>query len=230
MSSEPFVFDDFSVGSRLADGVTASLWEEGWRHFGGQFFRYSHSIYAGELQHIVPVRIDLSRFKLSKSQRRVLNKNADLQCEWRPAEVNAELEALFEVHKERFTDNMPSDLYDFLSRAPDSFPCICEMFLVHSNGECVAASYCDLDGAAASAVYGMFAPEHSTRGLGIFTLLKEIERAIDEGRRWHYLGYATREASIYDYKKQFSGLEGFEWGSGQWEADPFRATTDSAKD
>jgi arginine-tRNA-protein transferase len=62
----------------------------------------------------------------------------------------------------------------------------------------------------------MFEPAHSARGLGIFTLLQELEWARSAGMRYAYPGYATVGPSHYDYKKQFRGLEAFDWSSGKW--------------
>jgi len=36
--------------------------------------------------------------------------------------------------------------------------------------------------------------------------------------RYVYPGYATLGPSHYDYKKQFRGLEGYDWASGKWRA------------
>ncbi|TLD70038.1 GNAT family N-acetyltransferase [Phragmitibacter flavus] len=221
MQHHPMLFEEFAVEAVVATGVMDHLWQLGWRHFGAQFFRYSMNVHAGEWQHIVPVRIDLERFELSKSQRRGLRKNEDLVCEWLPASVDEELVQVFEAHKNRFHDNVPTSLHDFVSLMPGNFPCACELLRCRLGGTCVAASFCDVDELATSSVYGLFAPDHSIRSLGIFTLLKEIERAMEQGRRWHYLGYASHEAGIYDYKKRFAGLEGFDWASETWVRNPF---------
>lgn len=52
-----------------------------------------------------------------------------------------------------------------------------------------------------------FTPEFSGRGLGIYTLLQEIELARQLGKPVPHLGYRYREPSFYDYKRQFSGTE-----------------------
>jgi arginine-tRNA-protein transferase len=62
----------------------------------------------------------------------------------------------------------------------------------------------------------MFDPAAAVRGLGIFTLLKEIEFAINNGKVFFHLGYTYEGESFYDYKKRFRALERFDW-SGGWE-------------
>jgi len=67
-----------------------------------------------------------------------------------------------------------------------------------------------------SGIYAMFDPEEAQRGLGIFTMLKEIEFAISNGKEFYYQGYAYEGESFYDYKKRFRGTECFDWRGG-WE-------------
>ena len=58
--------------------------------------------------------------------------------------------------------------------------------------------------------------DSSKRSLGTFTLLQEIDFCRAAGLRWLYTGYATREPSVYDYKKQFRGTEYLNWSAGEW--------------
>lgn len=223
MSLDPLIYDEFRVDQVLLEGATAFFWNEGWRHFGGHYYRYNMTFEEDRLIHIVPVRINLKEFQFSKSQRRVLRKNADLEIIWRKAEVNDELEDLFHRHKSRFKSNVPSSLLNFVDPDVGHFPCRCDLLECRLNGILVAASYCDNDGDACSSVYGMFDPDHSHRGLGQFTLLLEIQRALEEGKRWHYLGYASVEPGIYDYKKNFSALQGYNWMEKKWYPEPGNA-------
>ena len=57
----------------------------------------------------------------------------------------------------------------------------------------------------------MFHPEESSRRLGIFTMLLELDWAQQNGMTFYYPGYAYREPSHYDYKKEFRGLEYYDW-------------------
>jgi arginine-tRNA-protein transferase len=193
------------------------LWEAGWRHFGETFFRYSLSIDEYSVKTITPLRVNLDKFSLSKNQRRVLKKNADLHCTFVPASLSPEAHAMFQRHKERFSDNVPDNLDTFLSASPANLPCPAEECRVYLGEELIALSYLDLGAVGTSAVYGMFEPVHSERSLGILTMLKEIEYTQSRGSRYYYPGYATLEPSAYDYKKQLRGLEVLDWQTGLWD-------------
>lgn len=211
----PLLNQAFSCES-VPPEVMDRLWAAGWRHFGESFFRYNVSMDSEGVKEITPLRLNLEDFRPSKSQRRVLNRNRDLRHEFAPATLSHEARAMFHRHKGRFRENMPDELETFLSATPGSVPCECLECRVFDGSELVALSYLDLGGRATSSVYGMFEPVHSKRSLGIYTMLLEIEYSRRRGCAFYYPGYATREPSAYDYKKQFQGLEVLNWETGAW--------------
>ncbi|MCF7788140.1 MAG: hypothetical protein K9N47_18605 [Prosthecobacter sp.] len=211
------VLDDAFICDSVPAEVMDQAWAAGWRHFGRHFFRYStQQATDGSLQTITPLRIDLASCTPTKSQRRVLNKNADLRTEIVPAVIDDELRALFQRHKQRFTHNIPDTLETFLGPDPAQGPCPCRMLRVFDGPRLIAASFYDLGQYSASSIYGIFEPEYSKRSLGIFTMLLEIQHCRTSGLRWLYPGYATREPSLYDYKKQFRSTQYLDWTAGRW--------------
>jgi arginine-tRNA-protein transferase len=211
----PFINEQF-----FAEHVTPAqldlLLADGWRQFGTQFFRYSYGFYELDVRLVIPLRIRIASFELSKSQRRTLRRNVDLNTVVRPVTLTPDAEQLFQTHKQRFKSGLPDSIYDFLSMRPDLEPCEAQEVAVYDSDRLIAASYFDIGATANSGIYAMFDPEYSSRRLGIYTLLREIEIARDLGREFYYLGYAYEGSSFYDYKKQFSGSEWFDW-SGNWQ-------------
>ena len=206
--------EEFFAASILPEQLDALL-DEGWRHFGTHFFRYSLNLYRGEIRRVVPLRVRLADFRISKSQRRVLRKNADLRVESGPIKITGETEKLFDRHKQRFDHSVPASVYEFVSSEPDTVPCDGREVAVYDGDRLVAVSYFDVGENTLSGIYAMFDPDEAERGLGIFTMLKEIEFARETGRAFYYQGYAYEGESFYDYKKRFSGTEAFDW-MGSW--------------
>lgn len=210
----PFINQQFH-----ADQVTPAqldkLLADGWRHFGTEFFRYSYAFYGLDIRRVVPLRIRLADFSLSRSQRRTLRRNDDLVFVIRPIEITDEAEALFESHKRRFKIGAPGSIYDFLSLEPSNRPCEARELAVYDDDRLVAVSYFDVGASSLSGIYALFDPVKSSRRLGILTMLKEIEHAIETGKGFYYQGYSYEGPSFYDYKKQFRGSERFDWG-GNW--------------
>lgn len=210
-----FINEEF-YASKVSPRRLDALLENGWRHFGAHFFRYNLGFYENEIRAVQPLRVRLSDFTSSKSQRRVLRRNRDLQSVVRPVEIDAEKEKLFERHKRRFKRDAPASIYDFLDiDDAANTPCAALEICVYDNEKLLAASFFDVGETAVSSVYAIFAPEESTRSLGILTMLLEIDFAIKAGKKFYYSGYAYAGNSFYDYKKRFSALERFDW-SRRW--------------
>jgi arginine-tRNA-protein transferase len=143
-----------------------------------------------------------------------MRRNADVELRIRPAELKEDRQRLFDLHKQRFKENVPNSLEDFLGPAPQAGPCLTVEVGAFLGGRLVGASYLDVGDTAVSSIYGFFDPEESKRSLGHATLIWEILLARRTGKRWHYPGYAYVEPSSYDYKKRFAPLEFFDWE--QW--------------
>jgi leucyl-tRNA---protein transferase len=205
-----FINEAFYADLVLPDQLDKLL-ERGWRHFGTHFFRYSYGFYELDIRQVIPLRIRLEDFSESKSQRRILRRNADLKTQTRPIKITAEAEALFHRHKQRFKTGVPDSLYDFLSKEADRMPCEAKEISVYEDSELIAASYFDIGDKTCSGVYAIFDPERSDRGLGIFTMLKEIEFAIENRKQFYYQGYSYSGNSFYDYKRRFRGTECYDW-------------------
>ena len=204
--------EEFNADHVLPEQMDALL-ELGWRHFGTHFFRYNVGFLEVDLRFVIPLRIRLKDFSFSKSQRKVLRKNQDLDVTISPAEITEEVEDLFDRHKARFDHSVPNSIFDFMSFEPATVPCEAKEIRVTRNGELVALSYFDVGISSTSGIYGMFDPAITDRSLGIFTMLKEIQYSIGTGREFYYLGYAYEGESFYDYKKRFRASEAFDWDS-----------------
>ncbi len=195
---------------------------EAWRHFGEYFFRYKvSSLETGntvKFVKVIPLRICLENFQLSKSQRKILQKNAFFSVKKQLIKLYQAKYALFKKHALRFSPNTrPSSLHDFVSDNPESVPLPTYEIEVWDKNRLIACSFVDITTNAFSSIYAMFDTDYARYSLGIFTLLKEIEWAQNLGKKYLYLGYAYDVNSFYDYKKRFSGLESYNWEKSRWE-------------
>jgi arginine-tRNA-protein transferase len=219
MNSREFTFisEDFTTdvaGPEEMDRLLA----DGWRHFGKYFFRYSIAFHRNRYRLVIPLRIRLVQFSLSKSLRRVIRLNQDLDTVIRPTLIDDEKRDLFARHSRRFVTGRPETIEHFIDPDASEVPCRGKEVCVYGkSGELLAASFFDDANRSISAVYAIFDPAESRRSLGTYTLLKEAEYAKSRGKEFHYLGYAYEGRSFYDYKKRFRGAEQFDW-RGNWSA------------
>jgi leucyl-tRNA---protein transferase len=191
-----------------------SYWAEGWRHFGTIFFRYRTSVHGSQLYSVLPLRLDLQRFQLTRSLKRVLAINRDMETLLRPAFVDKTKKALFLKHRVRFKENVPTSLDNFLSPIPDAAPCRNLELCIYRKNKLLGVTFLDVGQTATSAVCAIFDPAEAKRSLGILMMLHSIQFSVNEGYRYYYPGYAYREPFAYDYKKRFVGLEYLDWTEG----------------
>ena len=209
-----FINEEF-YADRIAPAQLDALLADGWRHFGNHFFRYNLGLYEFDVRYVIPLRIRLSAFSFSKSQRRTFTRNGDLETHLVPLDINAESENLFGLHRSRFRNHVPDSIFDFVSSNIEHL-FETKQLSVRGGPELFAESYFDIGTTSISGVYATFDPNYSERRLGIFTLLKEIEFAIDEGKKFYYLGYSYAGESFYDYKKKFRSSEYYDWKKKIW--------------
>jgi len=209
-----FINEEFTA-TKVSPAKLDLLLADGWRHFGPDFFRYNLALYGDEIRLVIPLRVRLSDFRFSKSQARVLRKNADVHVKVGPVRVTPEVDNLFNRHKARFRQHPPESIYTFLSPDTADEPCEMRQLSVYLKDRLIAASFFDVGERSLSGIYAVFDPDESVRGLGIFTMLKEIELAAEEGKEFYYQGYCYSGSSFYDYKKRFFGTEAYQW-NGAW--------------
>jgi arginine-tRNA-protein transferase len=213
------LLEDTFVAWEVPPHVMDGLWAAGWWHLGPTFFRRAFLEWRGRMEPLLHLRIDLERFELSRSQRRTLRRNASLRVQITAAEVDDAQREMFDRHRLRFAEGAPESLDSYLGPSPATKPVPISMFRLFNRRTLVAASYLARGTDSVASLYGIFEPDEARRRLGICTMLLEIEHARREGYRYYYPGYALVEASCLDYKKQFHGLEAYEWNGG-WTSFP----------
>lgn len=165
----------------------------------------------------VPVRVPLERFRPSRSQRRVLERNRDISWDLVAPEDAATLFPLYRRYLQQrhagggMDDPSEEDFLRFLTSD------WCEtFFLVGRLGTqpLVVAATDDMDDAL-SAVYTFFDPDHARRSPGTLAILRQIELAQAMRRDWLYLGYWIAGSEKMDYKRRFRPLQGYR--NGRWQ-------------
>ena len=191
------------------------LLADGWRHFGTHFFRYNYGVHSSELRRVFPLRIRLKDFSFSKSQRRIIKKNQDLQTIIRPIRIDEEKEILFDRHKKRFKKDNHFPIQYFVPTESAKIPTDGLEMCVYKENKLLAASFFDVGRTSLSSIYAIFDTNESNRSLGIYTMLLEIDFAAENEKNFYYQGYVYEGESFYDYKKRFRALEKYDW-NGTW--------------
>ncbi|MDO8368321.1 MAG: hypothetical protein Q7T20_16085 [Saprospiraceae bacterium] len=211
------VIDERADMVQLNPVVLDRILSEGWRLLGRRLVRHNFSTWHHKLCRTIPLRVRLSQFELSKSQRQTLRRNADLRVMSGAAQFDAERERLFDLHRERFHEKQSTTLGSFIhSEFPHKFPTEGRELAVHLEEELIACSFFHLGQKAVSGTYCVFDPSQSRRSLGTLTMLLELLLAQEMGMDFYYHGYAHDIPSQFDYKLNVNGLESLNWETGEW--------------
>lgn len=182
------------------------LLERGWRRFGPVYFRPA----CVGCMECVTLRVDVAKFRPSKSQRRAVKNAAHLRrIVGRPI-VDAErldLYARWHAQREDRRGWEPSRLDSERYRLDFAFPhpAVREVaFRDPNDGDrLVGLGIVDVTPRAASAVYFFWDPERAPASLGVANVVTIIEEARALGLPHVYLGYRVLECASLVYKTKY---------------------------
>jgi arginine-tRNA-protein transferase len=164
----------------------------------------------------VSVRVVTADFSPSRNMRRVAERNADLIGELRDASPTSEQYSVFRAYLDaRHRDGGMADmtvldyammiedshvktgLVEYRRRGPDS------ALTQRGAGDLLAVALSDVLSDGLSMVYSFFEPDQADRSLGTFMILDHIDRAMQMGLPYVYLGYWVSGSRKMDYKGRF---------------------------
>ncbi len=204
------------LAERLDGELYHELMDRGFRRSGDLFYATD----CGACRACTPLRVPVAEFAPSRSQRRTLRKNRDVEVQVRAPRFSTstfELYCRYLAHRypERAGDeDKEEDAAQFRERHYRAVVDTREV--VYSlHGETVAVSLVDVCSRSVSAVYHFYEPAHRDRSLGVFSVLAEIEWARSIGVPWYYLGYWVEGSRSMHYKADYRPHEVLR--SGQWQ-------------
>ena len=163
----------------------------------------------------VSVRLPVAEFVFSRSQRRVLKRNADLSRDLVEAEATTEQ---FDLLRRYLSHRHPGggmsgmSWLDYVAMVEDTAvrTHLIEYRLPSADGgpgDLVGVCLTDLLGDGLSMVYSFFEPSLEARSLGRFAILDHVRQAAAVKLPFVYLGYWVRGSRKMDYKAGFRPME-----------------------
>ena len=162
-----------------------------------------------ECRQCVSVRVRAAEFRPRRSQRRVLQANADIEMRVGPARFEQHHYELYRRytavrHEDGEMATASADDYLGFLRADWCDTRFLEFLL---DGRLVALAATDLPADGLSAVYTFFDPDLASRSLGTYAILRQIAHAQSLGLPYLYLGYWIRDSRKMAYKINFRPIE-----------------------
>lgn len=204
--------NEYFFAMELSRQELDDLLSQGWRKFGWYFFRPS----CPDCQACIPLRIPTEIFKMSRNQRKVINKNKDTSFSIGPPEFRDEIYELYEKHS-RVRFQQTSDKQEFIET--HFFPsCPTLQAEYHIENKLIAVGFLDYAKNSLSSVYFIYDTDYSHLSLGTFGALKEIEYARSLKLAHYYLGYWIDDNPSMRYKAAFKPHETYSWQSKHWDS------------
>ncbi len=201
--------------------LNQALSQQGFRRSQNVLYRPS----CAECNACLSARIPTNLFNLSKSQKRVKNKNKDIKRNVLTPLATSEQFNLFKIYlKSRHSSGgmTEMDAIEYTSMIEETnvktFVCEYRLEYVYKNNKInklIAVSLTDILDDGLSMVYSFYDPAFQSRSLGKFMILDHIDLTSEMGLSNLYLGYWVYGSKKMDYKSQYTPLEIFKNGAWQ---------------
>jgi len=194
---DPYLLTDMKLYDVLA--------QQGFRRNGNQLYRP----YCTSCRACVPVRVPVQQFLPQRHHRRIWKKNQAITVTPHPKVFNREHFNLYcrylsSRHPKGGMDNpSPQGYIQFLAChwAQTVF------YEFRLGTQLIAVAIVDHLKEGLSAVYTFFEPSLSSRSLGVYAILWEIEETKRLNKPWLYLGYWIEECRKMSYKIDYQPIE-----------------------
>lgn len=193
--------------ARIDNPMYSALSSLGFRRSGRHIYRpHCESCSA-----CIPIRLPVARFDLRRSQRRVWQRNRDLEVALAAPELTDENYALYARYiEQRHADG------DMHPPSPEQFRSflLCDwsdtrFVEFRHDGRLLAVAVVDQVQDGLSAIYTFFDPTEGERSLGVHAILWQISYAAELGLPYLYLGYWIKQCQKMSYKSSYRPREMF---------------------
>ncbi|WP_394203219.1 arginyltransferase [Marinagarivorans algicola] len=191
--------------ANLDVNVYSALSELGFRRSGGHIYRP----HCADCAACISVRVPVQAFALTRTHKRCLKRNSDLTITATAHPNIDEHYALYEryIHARHSDGDMyppnRQQYIDFLNN-----PLGCTHYIeMRKQGKLIGCAVSDRLSNGLSAIYTYFCPTQTTRSLGRFAILHQIQKAQNLGLPYLYLGYWIRNCQKMTYKSEYQPFE-----------------------
>ncbi|WP_440876749.1 arginyltransferase [Thalassotalea sp. PLHSN55] len=176
------------------------LMSQGFRRSGDQVYRPQCT----NCQACQSIRILASQFKPSKSQKRLLKKSSHftlkLSKQQKPEYFPLYEKYINTIHQDG--SMFPANVEQYSNFILNDFTEQIFIELWHDD-VLINVAVTDLLSDALSAVYTFYDPDYRTSGLGVLSILKQVEVSISLSKQFLYLGYQIDDCQKMNYKNRF---------------------------
>ena len=185
-----------------------AMLERGWRRFGNMHFVPE----CKECTMCQTIRIDVAKFKFTKSHKRIFNKNKDTQIYVQKPTVTLEHLDLFNKYhehmqyKKEWSENI-IDVEEYHNSYVNGAHNFGKEILYFRDDKLVAVALSDILSGGISAVYCYYDHDYEQLSLGKYSILAQISIAKQNNIPYLYLGYWIKDHYSMGYKEAYKPFE-----------------------
>jgi leucyl-tRNA---protein transferase len=182
--------------------------QRGWRRFGNMHFVPE----CKNCDECKTIRIDVPKYKFSKSERRIFNKNANTKVYVQKPTVSLEHIDLFNKYhlnmqeKKNWNENI-IDVDEYVKSYVNGAQEYGKEILYFIDDKLVAVALADIMGDALSSVYCYYDHDYEHLSLGKFSILAQFSIAKQSNIPHVYLGYWIKDHFSMGYKENYKPFE-----------------------
>ncbi|MEA3383782.1 MAG: arginyltransferase [Campylobacterota bacterium] len=207
-------FDDRSCDIRYkymehcTNDEQLAMLERGWRRFGNMHFVPE----CKDCFECQTIRIDVKKYKFSRSDKRIFNKNKDTQVYLQKPTVTLEHLDLFHKYHKNMEDKKQwnennIDVEEYHNSYVNGAHGFGKELLYFRDDKLVAVALSDVMAGGLSAVYCYYDHDYDYLSLGKYSILAQISIAKQNNIPYLYLGYWIKDHFSMGYKESYKPFE-----------------------
>ncbi len=196
----------------LDNSLATYFSNHGFRRSGNMTYRPK----CDNCQQCVSVRVPAIHYSPSKSQRRIIRKNKDIQVSLEPLSNALDYFPMYyEYQKSRHPDGSMCDSSEekYLTFIQSDYTDTALM-VRRLGSEVISVTIVDLFHDGVSLLYTFFDPQYSDMSPGKAAIIDTISYCRHQGMPYAYLGFWIKDSNKMNYKTQFQPIEGY--FDGEW--------------
>ncbi len=199
-----------------AQRLNDSLSQQGFRRSQNVLYRPS----CADCSACLSARIDVSKFDLTRSQKRTIKRNSALERKATSPWATEDQYELFRAYLDSRHANggmADMDVFEFAAMIEET-PIRSRVveYVDRESGALAGVSLTDVLSDGLSMVYSFYDPDRHSDSLGTYMILDHVQIAREANLPYVYLGYWVPGSQKMGYKSRFSGLEIYL--GGKWQA------------
>ncbi|MCU0238420.1 MAG: hypothetical protein MUC29_03185 [Pyrinomonadaceae bacterium] len=175
--------------------------EIGWYRMGQSLFTTQFILLQGYTHRVFWLRYNLKNIRLTKSQKRLINKNEQFSVSIKPLQITDEIENLYEIYKTMINFQAAESVHHWLY-GDDSFSNVfnTELIEVRDKGKLIAVGVADWGTKSLAGIMNFYHPDYKKYSLGKYLITLKIGLGKSRNFDWYYPGYVVYQRPEFDYK------------------------------